>query len=245
MAAGHLGDVGAARAAEAELDADARSALRFTMPSELVARSWLATADCHPTAAQKLLDEAYDLAIEMGERSAACVALHSMARQGRAEHAVERAEGLRPHVQGDFLVARVDHVAALVAGNGDALAVVAQRFAVMGATLYAAEAMADASRARQRAGSAREARLLANHARSLAAECEGATTPALALGEEPVPLSKREREVALLAAQGLPTKEIAERLFLSPRTVENHLQRAYEKLGTSGRGELSAALGLA
>jgi DNA-binding CsgD family transcriptional regulator len=58
-----------------------------------------------------------------------------------------------------------------------------------------------------------------------------------------VPLSAREREVALLAAGGLTSKEIAEKLFLSSRTVENHLQRVYVKLGVTGRAELAAQLG--
>jgi len=37
----------------------------------------------------------------------------------------------------------------------------------------------------------------------------------------------------------MPSKAIAEKLFLSVRTVDNHLQRAYEKLGVSGRDALA------
>ena len=55
-------------------------------------------------------------------------------------------------------------------------------------------------------------------------------------------LTRREREVAELAARDLSSREIAEQLVLSARTVENHLQRAYEKLGVRGRGELRDAL---
>jgi DNA-binding CsgD family transcriptional regulator len=57
-----------------------------------------------------------------------------------------------------------------------------------------------------------------------------------------IPLSDREREVARLAAAGLPSKEIAARLFLSLRTVNNHLQRVYVKLGVSSRADLARAL---
>ena len=57
-----------------------------------------------------------------------------------------------------------------------------------------------------------------------------------------VPLSRREREVALLAGQGLSSKDIAAQLFLSVRTVDNHLQRAYAKLGVTNRSELGAVL---
>ncbi|GAA2089648.1 AAA family ATPase [Brevibacterium salitolerans] len=51
-------------------------------------------------------------------------------------------------------------------------------------------------------------------------------------------LTAREREIALLAGS-LGNREIAERLSLSVRTVENHLARAGRKLGSPGRGELA------
>jgi DNA-binding CsgD family transcriptional regulator len=44
------------------------------------------------------------------------------------------------------------------------------------------------------------------------------------------------------AATGRSNKQIAGHLHLSVRTVESHLQRAYEKLGISGRHELADAL---
>ncbi|MER6559595.1 LuxR C-terminal-related transcriptional regulator [Streptomyces sp. NPDC001027] len=61
-----------------------------------------------------------------------------------------------------------------------------------------------------------------------------------ALGAHPLGLlSDREREIAELAATTLRTREIAERLFLSPRTVETHLSRIYRKLGVPSRLALS------
>lgn len=51
-------------------------------------------------------------------------------------------------------------------------------------------------------------------------------------------LSDRERQVAVLAAEGLTNREIAERLHLSPRTVENHVHRALRKLGVTSRSRL-------
>jgi DNA-binding CsgD family transcriptional regulator len=42
----------------------------------------------------------------------------------------------------------------------------------------------------------------------------------------------------------MPSREIAERLFVSSRTVENHLQRVYEKLGIHGRADLAQTLAL-
>jgi DNA-binding CsgD family transcriptional regulator len=57
-----------------------------------------------------------------------------------------------------------------------------------------------------------------------------------------VPLTPREREIALLAAGGSTSKEIAERLFVSARTVDNHLQNVYAKLGITSRSALREAL---
>jgi len=57
--------------------------------------------------------------------------------------------------------------------------------------------------------------------------------------EQPLPLTAREREVACLAAHGLTSSAIAERLFVSTRTVEGHLHRAYTKLGVSNRRSLT------
>ena len=53
-------------------------------------------------------------------------------------------------------------------------------------------------------------------------------------------LSPREREVIELAAGGASSSHIAKRLFLSPRTVDHHIERALRKLGVASRKELVA-----
>lgn len=57
------------------------------------------------------------------------------------------------------------------------------------------------------------------------------------LPEEIVPLSKREHEVLLYMAEGLPDKEIAEKLFVSINTVRTHCRRIYDKLLVNNRTE--------
>jgi two-component system nitrate/nitrite response regulator NarL len=52
-------------------------------------------------------------------------------------------------------------------------------------------------------------------------------------------LSKREREIATLVAQGFKNKDIASRLFISEQTVKNHMHNIFEKLGVSDRLELA------
>jgi DNA-binding CsgD family transcriptional regulator len=83
-------------------------------------------------------------------------------------------------------------------------------------------------------------------AAALLARCEGARTPlarpAPAAGGGPE-LTKREREISELAANGASNAEIAARLAISVRTVESHLQHVYDKLGVGSRAELATALG--
>ncbi|HET9773002.1 MAG TPA: helix-turn-helix transcriptional regulator [Acidimicrobiia bacterium] len=52
-------------------------------------------------------------------------------------------------------------------------------------------------------------------------------------------MTPRERTVVTLAASGLTNREVASRLHVSLRTIENHLYRAFPKLGVSSRRELS------
>ena len=56
------------------------------------------------------------------------------------------------------------------------------------------------------------------------------------------PLSDREREVAALVLEGLTYKQIGERLFISAKTVEHHVARMRQRLGSGSRGELFAHL---
>ena len=58
----------------------------------------------------------------------------------------------------------------------------------------------------------------------------------------PLALTATEERVAGLAASGRTNRQVAQALFLSPRTVEANLARVYRKLGVSSRAELGAAM---
>jgi DNA-binding NarL/FixJ family response regulator len=59
-------------------------------------------------------------------------------------------------------------------------------------------------------------------------------------GEPTAKLSRREKGVAELLARGLTNRRIAEELFLSERTVENHVRNILKKLNLSSRSEVAA-----
>jgi len=54
-------------------------------------------------------------------------------------------------------------------------------------------------------------------------------------------LTKTERKIVNLVAGGLSNSQVGERLFVSPRTIANHLTRIYDKLGVSSRTQLVVA----
>jgi DNA-binding NarL/FixJ family response regulator len=54
------------------------------------------------------------------------------------------------------------------------------------------------------------------------------------------PLSKREREILQMVANGSTTKEVARDLGISPHTVKTHLERIFEKLGANDRAQAVA-----
>jgi len=211
-------------------------------PELLQARGWAAAAAGELSAAVHRLDDAVAMARENGDRVHEAAALHDLARLGQAPRVCERLRDLALEVEGALTQARATHAAALAARDTVALAKVSTVFEAMGARLMAAEAALSAAVGVRRAGEARRAAALERRAAALTRHCEGAITPALAPLESQLLLSARELEVASLAVGGLSNREIADRLCLSVRTVENQLQRVYEKLGVARRAELGDAL---
>jgi DNA-binding CsgD family transcriptional regulator len=57
-----------------------------------------------------------------------------------------------------------------------------------------------------------------------------------------LPLTPREREVAELVAQGLTNRQIADRLFLSERTAQNHVQHILDKLDLPNRSQIAVLI---
>ncbi|MFC6895164.1 LuxR C-terminal-related transcriptional regulator [Nonomuraea dietziae] len=159
--------------------------------------------------------------------------LHDVVRLGRPSLVASRIIGEGPLVA---LFAR--HAGA---GTGAELDAVSLEFERLGLILHAAEAAAQAARRYRDRGMTRAAQAARTRAWALSRRCQGARTPAL-LDLDVPELTPRQREIALLAAQGLTNREIAERLVVSIRTVANTLYAVYEKTGVSDRTALADLL---
>ncbi|MFC7548056.1 LuxR C-terminal-related transcriptional regulator [Plantactinospora sp. GCM10030261] len=251
-AAALRGDVAQAEAAMAESDA-------ARMPGMKVLDPWLEQARAATQAAAGDVPAAAEtLRILVGRLWAdgfaghEVLALYDLVRLDLAEIEVgpagpdgprlsvaRRLAMLTEVVDGQLPSLLARHARAAARGSGAELLAVADEFAAADLHLYAAEAaaMAVARMRDERASATGPANLRLGE---LLQHCDLVRTPALS-SRQPV-LTDREREIAVLAAGGTSSRSIAERFYLSPRTVENHLQRVYSKLGVSGRGELWAAL---
>jgi DNA-binding NarL/FixJ family response regulator len=93
----------------------------------------------------------------------------------------------------------------------------------MGDALAAADAAAQASTSHRLAGQRGSALTASARATLLANDCGGAVSPVLAAGRAPLPLTRREHEIAKLLSDGLSNRDIAEATSLSIRTVEGHI----------------------
>jgi len=147
----------------------------------------------------------------------------------------------------------------LATGGADGLALLAEAVAVLErspARLEHARALTDLGAALRRASRRVDAREPLRRALEIANTCgatalaDTARTELVASGAKPRrqalsgtgSLTPSERRVALLAAEGMTNRDIAQRLFVTPKTVEVHLSSAYRKLDIGSRTQLAAAL---
>jgi DNA-binding NarL/FixJ family response regulator len=92
-------------------------------------------------------------------------------------------------------------------------------------------------------GRAMELEEAVEYALSKEEETDPLTSPAPeepSAGQAPVALTRREQEVAAMVAQGMSNRQIAQELFLSERTIENHVSKILRKLDLASRTEIAA-----
>jgi DNA-binding CsgD family transcriptional regulator len=237
-----LGDIAAAEVALAEMRKC--PPLGHLAGEEDLGAAWLCAARGDLGQARTVLTAAAGRARAAGHVSSEMVLLTDIARLGGARDVAGRLAELGRSCEGAFAPARAHLAAALATGEPEQLLSAADELRAIGANLLAAELSSVAATAWQRVGQPRRATAATHQAGEYAALCPGVRTPLLATADaSDAALSSREREIALLAAAGTSSKDIAGTLHLSVRTVDNHLQHAYTKLGVSGRHELAAAIG--
>jgi DNA-binding CsgD family transcriptional regulator len=204
----------------------------------LHARALATMTSGHLTQGRELLADAVTLGEQIGDLVGAAAALHTLVRVDRPQEHLARLRAVAAEIEGELAPARAAHALALVRHDAGGLDAVSEAFARMGAHLLAAYAAVDACRLWERAADPRAAPARVKAA-ELAARCEGAVIPGLNAGDRELRLTPAETETALLVAAGHSNREIAEMLDLSVRTIENRLQRVYEKLGISRRTDLA------
>ncbi len=221
------GDPGTALAQARRLEAEERE-----MGANSVAVSWRGAAAL-ALARLGREDEAREVA---AEQLAAARAFGAPGELGAALRVVAKVDGARRLERLEEAVAVLERsqarlqLAAALADLGEALGVTGRRTDAREPLTRALE-LADACGARPLAQRAADA--------------------LAALGDRPRRISEAgvdeltasERRVAQLAAAGRTNREIAQELFVTPKTVENHLRHAYAKLGIGGRRELIGVLG--
>jgi DNA-binding CsgD family transcriptional regulator len=167
---------------------------------------------------------------------------HDSARYGAARRVLAPMQEALAHVDGTLGWCYVDHAAALASRDPAALDEVARRFQSIGTLLFAAEAAAEAALCHATAGDLRAARASGQRSAGYRANCEGAVSPWLIGAPAAIPLTPRERQVAVLAADGHTDPVIADRLHISTRTVQTHLAHIYAKIGINSRTDLASHL---
>jgi len=238
--AGQRGDVARSRRAIVSLDGCPPDA-SFLLHETAIGRGWASSAAGRSETARTLLLAAADRSWDDGQRTSASMMWFEAVRLGATQLA-DRFDEADQACDGSVHALRARSTRALESDSPADLDECGDVWESCGAQLIGAEWAAAAADGWRRRGDQRSAQLSSSRSSRRSEQCDGPRTPGLARPDAVVALTGREREIAVLARDGLASKDIAERLHLSVRTVGNHLQNVYSKLGISGRSELHELL---
>jgi DNA-binding CsgD family transcriptional regulator len=206
-----------------------------------LARAWVSAGQGAVSEAITIMLSAAEMARSQGQFAAEVLCLQTATQFGDHSGA-PRLHELEAIVEGPRAGLALRFVVALRDGDATELAAVSEDFERMGDLVAAVDAAARAAVDFRRQELRGSALACSTRAGELAARCGGADTPALREASDDLPLTGREREIAMLIADGLSNPAIAERLTLSVRTVDSHVYRAMQKTGTTSRDELAKLL---
>jgi DNA-binding CsgD family transcriptional regulator len=241
-ALGMAGDAVGARAALVRADAARHPAVRALEPQFWFARAWLCAAEGVTSDAVRCARRSGALAAESGQFAVEVLARHAAVTFGDRGQSARLAE-LAQQVDGPRATAVAAHASAWACQDHLGLLAVADQFEAAGLMLAAAEAAAQAESLARRRLDPVATLVAAGRASELLAACAGARTPALVGAARPLPISDRQREIAVMVAGRMSNRAIADRLGVSVRTVEGHIYHACVKLGVPNRAALAALLG--
>ncbi|MFC3452169.1 helix-turn-helix transcriptional regulator [Amycolatopsis speibonae] len=200
---------------------------RLFAPWLTLSQAWTTAAGGDTALAARQARSAAELAMALGQYAVEATARYDVARLGNPNTVRHRLAALAAVVQGPVVPAMAGAADALARSDPGALDVATAKFTELGMDLLAAETATAAAAVRH----------TATPPGGMA--CPDATTPLLRLTAPLIELTRRERDVALLAAGGFTSPAIGHRLGLSARTVDNYLSRAYQKLGVTSRRDLA------
>ena len=170
-----------------------------------IAEAWVCAAEGALSQAISIVHDAAEQERQLGRPAWEVLLLQTATQFGDLTTAPRLAE-LADQIQGPRAPAAAAHAAALAAGDGDGLVDASRQYEEFGDRLAAADTAAHAVVAYQQAGLRGGAMTASATAQRLAAECQGAQTPALAAAAAPQLFTVRQREIISLAAQGLSNK---------------------------------------
>ncbi len=205
-----------------------------------LARAWVAASQGAASEAITILNGAAERLRAIGRFAEEVMCLQTATQFGDRASA-PRLRELEEIVEGPRVAVAARFAAALCDDDAAELASVSEDFERMGDVVAAIDAAAHAALAYRRKDKRGSALGCSTRADALAAG-SGAVTPALRRATEALPLTDRETEIVMLIGEGLSNRAIAERLFLSVRTVESYVYRAMAKTETTTRDELAALL---
>ena len=204
------------------------------------AEAWMLALAGNDQGAIAVIQQAVARGIDSRYHAIAALAAYVPVRLGHAEPVLEQLRAIAAATSAELIVALLAHAEALVARDIPALLAAAEKLTMVGFRAGAVDA------ARQAAAIARERGMEKTARRaSLVAKAwdEGLSGMRHHEADDPAfTLSQREWMVASAAAGRERNREIAGRLGLSERTIENHLTNIYRKLGVTGRDELRREL---
>jgi DNA-binding CsgD family transcriptional regulator len=205
------------------------------------AQAWVLAGSGQLRAARELAVQTARDTAAAGAVSTAMWYLADAGRMGAEKAAAEFAESLAANVGSELTAARLMGIRARADGAVEPLLAAAEAHLAVGVFGHAAE-LAESAAARATRSRSRNAEPLLRQAGRLAAQARAKLGPGPPQSALPAGLTRREAEIARLAAQGLRDKDIAEELTLSVRTIESHLATTYRKLNIASRRELAGAL---